>query len=41
MLAIYDATKVCDTVVYIVDESSLTRGSEKLITGIAAQGLSY
>jgi len=40
MLAIYDATKVCDSVVYIVDESSLTRGSEKLISGIAAQGTS-
>ena len=38
MLGIYDATKVCDTVVYIVDETSCTRGCEKLINGVAAQG---
>jgi len=37
MLAVYDATKVCDSVVYVVDD---TCRSEKLIAGVAAQGLS-
>lgn len=37
-LAILDATKVCDSVVYIVDENVGLSG-EKIITSVAAQGV--
>ena len=38
-LALLDVTKVCDSVVYIIDESVGASG-EKIITSIASQGLS-